>query len=142
MGQSQASRTTRLWTVSSADTSKPFPRCSESILIDTLGATVLQQNGQDTVTFKNLSDETEGGRKNRTRLLRCWLELAIWLEHAKRVHGGSPSADNRGAARFVLTDPSFAIVDRHESGRLWDQHPCFNHERQVEDRRIDGPRRP
>lgn len=91
MGQSQASPTTLMWTVSSADTSTPLPPCSKAILVDTLGATVLEQNGQDTLTFKNLSDDTEGGRKNRTRLLRCWLELAIWLEHAKRVHGGSPT---------------------------------------------------
>jgi hypothetical protein len=92
MGQTQASSpTTLLWAVSSADTSELLPPCSESILVDTLGATVLEQNGHNTLTFTNLSDETEGGRKNRTRLLRCWLELAIWLEHAKRVHGGSSS---------------------------------------------------
>lgn len=90
---------------------------SESILIDTLGATVLQQNGQDTVTFKNLSDETEGGRKNRTRLLRCWLELAIWLEHAKRVHG--MKADEFGInTRVSITNARSRIAELMGHGDL------------------------
>lgn len=38
--------------------------------------------------FPNYDFDTEEGKTLRARLLRCWLELGLWLEHAHKVNPG------------------------------------------------------
>ncbi|GAA5981496.1 hypothetical protein JCM10908_004128 [Rhodotorula pacifica] len=63
-----------------------WDKYAKNILVDTIGATIQDKDGVDTLCFKQVDNVTEEGQRNRTRMLRCWLELSIWLEHFKRSH--------------------------------------------------------
>ncbi|GAA5861374.1 hypothetical protein JCM3774_000228 [Rhodotorula dairenensis] len=77
-----------------------WDRHSETILIRTLGAKLVEDRH---LVFDDVSDETESGRINRTRLLRCWLELLLWLEHTRRTDP-KQSEDNALSSRLSMRD--------------------------------------
>ena len=62
---------------------------------------------------------TEEGRTNRQRLLRCWLELAMWLEYMRKMYRSSPRLpDCRPADGTRSDDTDTVAVARASSAFL------------------------
>ncbi|SCV68286.1 BQ2448_407 [Microbotryum intermedium] len=67
---------------------KAFARClpwddlTRAIFVAILG---FEQTPEETLCPPNLVESTEEGKVNRRRLLRCWLELGLWIEHARKL---------------------------------------------------------
>ncbi|SCZ90100.1 BZ3500_MvSof-1268-A1-R1_Chr1-3g01776 [Microbotryum saponariae] len=67
---------------------KAFARClpwdelTRAIFVAILG---FRLTPEETLCPPNLVDSTDEGRVNRHRLLRCWLELGLWIEHVRKL---------------------------------------------------------
>ncbi|GAA5846834.1 hypothetical protein JCM9279_004459 [Rhodotorula babjevae] len=60
----------------------PWDETTNDIFVATLGFNF--RPAEDVIAIPQLDEGDERGRENRSRLLRCWLEVGIWLEDFTR----------------------------------------------------------
>ncbi|GAA5954026.1 hypothetical protein JCM21900_005384 [Sporobolomyces salmonicolor] len=84
----------------------PMDSITHDIFLAVLGYRVV--GGGTALAPPSIDDRTDGGRENRTRLLRCWLELGLWLEDYQKRY--PPEGIAKRDFRIVLKPGKAALT--------------------------------